>query len=527
MRSLEKDIVRKDIVRPDSIRVIIPGAQVSSANAWSGVGRWLKVVPAGYAMYVGRVGGLAVALGIGTAVATSTPGIAFADTARSDSSNSSVANSGSNSDARRHSTGHLSPVASNSGGPSEVSAPNSPGVRWHSVARDASTAGSGPGEGASSALLASAKRTAPMLTSVTPTSDLRASTVSAPSVPVAQPLSAMATSTTSSTDQSDRRPLPAGAVAAARTKRVARGKPAFTAVTTQTPPYFPTANWLWTPIPSKPLIATNSETWVSELSAPGTQHVADLFQYGVTLISESAVTAGTPRYQVKLTAPWGPNPFRSYTVPIPKGTRTPPGSDSPIAVLDPTTGEAFGLWQARYNSKTNTWSGTWGGMTPINGNGIDQTGSATGAGINRYAGVITAAEFSAAIAANTRLNHALVFSSDIAGPGFVGPATKSDGANIAGVADPIPEGYRIQLNPSIDVNAIPGITPAEKVIAKTLQTYGAYVIDNGHARSAFAFQMVPGATSTNPGAAWTSAGLSWDYYDMTKIPWSQLRVLAA
>ncbi len=94
-------------------------------------------------------------------------------------------------------------------------------------------------------------------------------------------------------------------------------------------------------------------------------------------------------------------------------------------------------------------------------------------------------------------------------------------------AVPIPEGYRIQLDPSIDVDAIPGITPGEKVIAKTLQTYGAYVGDQGGARMAFIFEAVPGAISDNPAAVWEDAGFAWDYYDMQNIPWSQLRVLAS
>jgi len=296
---------------------------------------------------------------------------------------------------------------------------------------------------------------------------------------------------------------------------------------TQAPAYFPTADWLWKPIPSNSAAAANSATWVSYLSAPGERHIANMYDYGVTLVPASAITTGTPRYDVTFTQAWGSDPFGSNTVALPRGTRIPPGSDGHIAVLDPVAGQSFGIWQAKYNSTTDTWSGSWGGRTPINGNGIDQTGSATATGISRYAGVVTAAEFDAAVAANTGVSHALVFSTDIAGPGFVGPAIKSDGTNIAGVATPIPEGYRIQLDPSINVDAIPNITPGEKVIAKTLQTHGAYVVDQGGARMAFAFEMVPDANATNPGAVYSNAGFAWDYYDMTNIPWSQLTVLAA
>lgn len=303
--------------------------------------------------------------------------------------------------------------------------------------------------------------------------------------------------------------------------------PTSTPPPTQTAPYFQAADWLWKPIVANPVLAANNATWVGYLAAANAQRVADLYESGVTLIPASGVTSSTPRYDVTFTEPWGSDPFGTYRVPIPVGVKLPTGSDSQIAILDPTTGKAFGLWGASYNSTTNTWSASWGGMTDLTGNGVDQSGSATATNIARYAGVITAAEFSSAVAANTGINHALFISSDIAGALFTGPATKSDGTNIAGVAVPIPEGTRIQLDPSINVDAIPGISAAEKVIAKTLQTYGAYVGDQGGARMAFVFEVAPDATSaTNPGAVWTSAGLSWDYYDMTDIPWSQLRVLA-
>ncbi len=291
---------------------------------------------------------------------------------------------------------------------------------------------------------------------------------------------------------------------------------------------FPSADWLWKPIGADPTLAADSDTWVGHLSAPGSQHVAELYREGTTLIPATAVTDSTPRYDVTFTQPWGSDPFGDHRVPIPPGTHVPQyeGGDGHLAIQDPKTGQVFGLWQATYDAATDTWTASWGGMTPLSGNGVDTSGSATATNLSRYAGVITAAEMTAAINANSGLNHALVFATDIAGPGFVGPAAKSDGSNIAGVPTPIPEGYRIQLDPTINVDAIADITPGEKVIAKTLQTHGAYVADQGAARMAFAFEAVPGSSDSDPGKVWTDTGLTWDYYGLDRIPWSQLRVLA-
>jgi hypothetical protein len=290
---------------------------------------------------------------------------------------------------------------------------------------------------------------------------------------------------------------------------------------------FPEADWLWKQIPSDPELAGNSQAWVRYFAEPGTEHIAELYREGVRLIPAEALDGGTPRYDVVFTEPWGPDPFGPHTVPIPLGTQVThyEGGDGRIAVQDPASGQVFAIWQAMFDTAANTWTGSWGGMAPMSGDGIDTSGSATAAGVSRYAGVVTIEEFREALRANTGLQHALVFATDIGSSSFVPPAKKSDGTNSAGVATPIPQGHRIQLDPALDVDALRGITSGERVVAKTLQTHGAYVIDKGAARMAFSFEAAPDATDSNPGKVWSEAGFDWDYFDMSHIPWAKLRVL--
>ena len=66
-----------------------------------------------------------------------------------------------------------------------------------------------------------------------------------------------------------------------------------------------------------------------------------------------------PRYDLSFTKDWGPDPFEANSVPIPAGTRIPPGSDGAIAILDPASGKAYGLWQAKHNGADDTWSASW------------------------------------------------------------------------------------------------------------------------------------------------------------------------
>lgn len=304
-------------------------------------------------------------------------------------------------------------------------------------------------------------------------------------------------------------------------------------------PYFPEADWLWRPIPASPVLDANSTTWVGYLSAGGTQHVCDIIEFGVALrgpggSTGSAVTASTPKYDVTFAnvPAWGPDPH-SLTMAIPDDVVVPGIAlgptvyDGHVATADPSRAVVHSVWRGVDNGAT--WNASWGRQTPLYGDGRESgsasSGSSTGARLSRYAGVVRSSEMTAAHAAgDIAIPHALFFSTDIASAAVRYPASVGDGANGRGVATPIPEGARIQLDPSVNLAGISGMTAWELIIGRTLQKYGAYVGDNGGACMAFLFEYLGEGTTPNQPYLDVYSGI-FDYFDMTHIPWSNLRVL--
>lgn len=264
---------------------------------------------------------------------------------------------------------------------------------------------------------------------------------------------------------------------------------------------------------------------VAELSAGGTQHGCALVEYAVALAGPVGIGISTPRYDVEFVedvangGTWGTDPF-PIDMPIPNGLTVPSGSDGHVAVADPSTNLVYGLWQSTGTSPTA--GATWGGVADLGGDGQDWSGtSSTGCGISRWAMVIRVAEIAAG-----RIDHTLFFSTDMAAGSYRYPAGKSDGWNAASAAHPVPEGARVQLDPSIDLSAISGITTGELIVGRALQRYGAICGDNGGSRMGFPFELASDASPATPGAVYTAAGLEWDYFDMSHLPWADLRVLS-
>jgi hypothetical protein len=275
-------------------------------------------------------------------------------------------------------------------------------------------------------------------------------------------------------------------------------------------PYFQKADWLWSPIVADPVLDPDSAAMVKDLASGG-EYIANIGDFGVTLVEADKITDSTPRFSIK-PSQYGPD---LSDVPIPAETEIAPGSDGHLAVADPLSGKVFNFWIAKKDG--DGWSAAGGAATDLDGDGRETSGgTSTGSNIARFAAVVRISEIEQGV-----IPHALFFSTDMAKAGECRyPAAKTDGSNDAGLGNPIPEGARIQLDPTVDVESLDA-TPAVKMIAKALQTYGAYVGDNGGARVAFLFEYGPDSP------VYKQAGLSGGFAPIDGIPWDKMRVLAA
>ncbi len=345
---------------------------------------------------------------------------------------------------------------------------------------------------------------------------------------------------------------------------------AFDGGTVQARNIFPEAEWLWGAIPDDPVLDPLSTQISSYLTTadPRQHHPFSWGWFANAFVNFYEVFPDTPRYYVNFIGPteypdWGFNgePFH-YAVPIPYGTQIPPGWDGHLCVCDPVTKKVFSFWQCFYDADNDEWYASWGGIADFYGDGRDYAGSATATNLSRFAGVATTNEIIAG-----EIPHALFVSSNMVKPSkFRYPAQKTDGKNMAGipVEFTIEQGCRLQLDPSINLESIAGITQIELTMGRAWQKYGAYVgdqggnpwpptvsaggvelwqgmdytewrtyemIDNGHGSKTI--NWLPYDDNHYPPVPppYAQVGVGWDYFGLDNIPWndengnSNIRVL--
>jgi hemolysin type calcium-binding protein len=265
---------------------------------------------------------------------------------------------------------------------------------------------------------------------------------------------------------------PAAPEGAAALKRAARGP--------CRRPYTPGSPWN-TPIGPNPAYHPRSRFHIGglegELTSDPTQYTYPVYE----------VSADTPLQPVALSGIYS-NVTRggrrleivdepTVRLPIPPAAVAAEGSDAQAVLVDPKTGDEWGVWQLERGD--GGWEATngyhynirWDGVPPSDDSG-DPFGS-RGAGVPYLAGLVRPCEI-----ARGRIDHALAFAYDAPTDAHVYPATKSDGIG----TDPrdMPEGSRLQLDPSLTRSELRGLgcTGPCLVIARALQRYGMFVIDN-------------------------------------------------
>lgn len=168
--------------------------------------------------------------------------------------------------------------------------------------------------------------------------------------------------------------------------------------------------------------------------------------------------------------------------PVPPHAIPASQTDGHLTLVDRASGRGYDFFRAVKRSDT-AWDCTLCSSSDLTGDGVRPPKRSTptwyeshgsrACGYPLIAGLITVEEMEAG-----RIDHALVFAYPaLRRRWFTSPASTGHGRNgIITDTDGIPCGGRVQLDPSIDVDAL-DISESARVIARALQEYGAYVGD--------------------------------------------------
>jgi hypothetical protein len=243
-------------------------------------------------------------------------------------------------------------------------------------------------------------------------------------------------------------------------------------------PYADSSAWN-TPISASPQVDPQSREFVAGIAKTADRGfiTSDPTQYTYPVYEADGET---PRYDIPCT--WykcmithpSDEPVRVATlknVPIPPLAQPSAGSDGAMIVIDTDSGTEYDLWMARRDG--DSWSVGNASVYSIAADGMPETYGSRGAGVPYLAGLVRQWEIAAG-----RINHAIAFAyPNVAAAGCVWPASKTDGTSTA--ADALPEGARLQLDPSLtnDDFVAMGLDSTGRTIARALQQYGMILID--------------------------------------------------
>ncbi len=208
-------------------------------------------------------------------------------------------------------------------------------------------------------------------------------------------------------------------------------------------------------------------------------------------------------------------------VPIPAHAIPSPGTDKAMSIYSP---EQDRLWEFWVTERTGDggWSACWGGRIDSvstspgffeGGFGATATGLASSGGMVRLADIRSGS-----------IEHAvsLAIPNPAVWTNLSWPAQRSDGWDSH--PDAVPEGTRLRLDPSVDVDAL-GLHPVAVMVARAAQQYGFLVIDKSGsvsviAESGAAEQAATGKDPWEPILAGTP-----DHEILKGFPWHRLQAM--
>lgn len=214
------------------------------------------------------------------------------------------------------------------------------------------------------------------------------------------------------------------------------------------------------------------------------------------------------------------NPARygdTYTVHLPAGAKPMPGNDSEISVFDMCTNQAVGLWHATFNG--TTWTSDGLDHYALNSEGLARgvatTDSPTNDGHRGIPAPIRGVRYDEVAAGAVQHRLECFWHATADGTPEVGdkPAYWPMAGAEKGKGGIVPEGVVIRIKKSVNLAGYP-LTPAARIVAKSLQDYGCTVGDNSGSGNRLKIQA--NATWTGMLNADSLKPLTWNLWEFIR-----------
>lgn len=321
---------------------------------------------------------------------------------------------------------------------------------------------------------------------------------------------------------------------------------------TMTGPYY-------TAVPGGPVLDANSASKVSTFAS--VNKYANLGwstacfavpgdpQYSIVYDQDPAAQSGQPYSWALGNRALSAEESEPIRIPDPPNFYVQPGDyasgtswDGWGAIVDPARSLVWSGWRMVKNGAN--WQATTSGSFSATDLVTKIAGGGRGDGLSTVAGAITAQEVEAAMADATDtyvIPHALAVAvpPGLSDTNFRAPATGTDGTT-APTTSTLSHGSRFVLDSAATTSSTNRLI---KAITRTLKTYGLYITDRAGSdgivvnferfNPANPGDMVAPSTGaassiTDPTAicgSYFRAGLTWDFFNLSAVPWASLRLL--